>query len=455
MERCDLLIVGGGPAGVGTAYRLRHSGLHVKVLEAGGEVGGRTKSVDMPGGAANTGAQFVYRGTPSEELVTELGLATIPFEPTTYGVTLDGHTVVGSSNTAVVDGLPLTVDERRSLLTFLDEAVEEYHRSTTHGVFTAAAERLADRTVAERLQELPPRVREIVETAVRGGAVGDTDQLSAQYALRYFASYPAHEKENRLLVDAGMQALTTTMAAALSPDVVQVSTAVTSIEHRADDDLYLVRATTPRGDVVYRATQVVLAVPAPLVAGLVSKLPTWKTTALEKAATPGSTTVVVAVDLRGVEEYREWAFVTTVGTRFDCIINPTPGRWRSPQEPGIAHFVCYGNDPGYQPDLPGNPEAEATWIEDFLTVAPALRGRIRGYHVQTWEHCFALLSPARAAVVERLRAPVGRLHFAGDWTSPSAGTHGALGEASRVAGAVLAARGRADSGARSREPVRG
>jgi hypothetical protein len=55
----------------------------------------------------------------------------------------------------------------------------------------------------------------------------------------------------------------------------------------------------------------------------------------------------------------------------------------------------------------------------------------------TWEHCFALLSPSRAAVLEDLQARVGRLHFAGDWTSPSAGVHGALGESSRVAAAVL------------------
>jgi hypothetical protein len=63
--------------------------------------------------------------------------------------------------------------------------------------------------------------------------------------------------------------------------------------------------------------------------------------------------------------------------------------------------------------------------------------------VQTWEHCFALLRPERAAAVEDLQRPVGAMHFAGDWTSPSAGTHGALGEAGRVADAVLTVAGNA------------
>ena len=57
----DLVVVGAGPAGTGVAYHLRDSGLDVLVLEAGSAVGGRTRSVQLPGGAANTGALFVYR----------------------------------------------------------------------------------------------------------------------------------------------------------------------------------------------------------------------------------------------------------------------------------------------------------------------------------------------------------------------------------------------------------
>ncbi|GAA2787379.1 FAD-dependent oxidoreductase [Saccharopolyspora taberi] len=113
----------------------------------------------------------------------------------------------------------------------------------------------------------------------------------------------------------------------------------------------------------------------------------------------------------------------------------------SSDEPDVVHFVCYGNSAGYRPDLPGDREQETEWLEDFLTVAPGLRGRVLGTHVQTWEHCFALLSPERAAAVEDLRRPVGGVHFAGDWTSPTAGTHGALDEAKRVADAVLTGAG--------------
>jgi phytoene dehydrogenase-like protein len=442
----DLVIVGGGPAGVGTAYHLRDSGLDVLVLEARSEVGGRTRSVQLPGGATNTGALFVYRGTPSEELATELGLAAVPFAPRTYGIAMEGRTSIGVDPDSVVDGLPLAPEDAAALLSTLTEAVAEYRANTEAGKLAESSEALAGQTVAERLRELPERARRVVETAVQGGSVGRTGDLSAQYALRYFASYVALEKANRLLLVDGMQGLVTGMAARLAEDTIRLSTRVESVV-QGSDGTWTVTAEGPDGRRIRSARQVLLAVPAPLVGELAPDLPAAKRKALATAATPGSTTMIVAADVAGLEEHRDWAFVTTVGARFDCIINPAPGPQTFRTQPDgaeIVHFVCYGNSAGYRPDLatdlaPESAERDA-WVEDFLTVAPALHGRIRAVHVQTWEHCFAVLSPARAAAVGELRRPVDGLHFAGDWSSPTAGTHGALAEARRVADAVLTGR---------------
>ena len=429
---------------MGIAYHLRESGLDVLVLEAGAEVGGRTRSVPLPGGVGNTGALFVYRGTPSEDLATELGLESVPFEPRTYGIALDGRTSIGVDPRSVVAGLPLPPEDAAALLQTLTEAVAEYRANTEGGQLAETSAALAAQTVAERLRELPERARRVVETAVQGGSVGRTEDLSAQYALRYFASYVALEKANRRLLVDGMQGLVTGMAARLPDGVVRRSTPVASVV-RDPDGTWVVTAAGPDGAETHRARQAVLAVPAPLVAGLAPDLPAAKRKALTAAATPGSTTMIVAADVAGLPDHRDWAFVTTVGAAFDCIINPAPGPQtfrRQPDGEEIAHFVCYGNAAGYRPDLatdtaPGSTGRDA-WVEDFLTVAPALRGRIRGVHVQTWEHCFAVLSPGRAAVLEELQRPVDGLHFAGDWSSSTAGCHGALSEARRVADAVLA-----------------
>ncbi|WP_223840305.1 FAD-dependent oxidoreductase [Saccharopolyspora pogona] len=105
----------------------------------------------------------------------------------------------------------------------------------------------------------------MLETTVRGGSIGDAEHLSARYALRHFASYPAHEKENRLFVLNGMQALTTGMAARLAPGTIELSTQVTKVTSDATAGVYAVSATGPAGPVEYHARQVLLAVPATLV----------------------------------------------------------------------------------------------------------------------------------------------------------------------------------------------
>jgi monoamine oxidase len=59
-----------------------------------------------------------------------------------------------------------------------------------------------------------------------------------------------------------------------------------------------------------------------------------------------------------------------------------------------------------------------------------------GAHIQTWEHCFAILTPQRAQALPQLQESIGRLHFAGDHTSATAGTQGAYSEARRVANLI-------------------
>ncbi|WP_432535136.1 flavin monoamine oxidase family protein [Kineococcus arenarius] len=438
----DVIVVGAGPAGLQVAYQLREQGVSTLVLESGDEVGGRTRSVQLPGGAANTGALFVYRGTPTEDLVRELGIAVTPFRPRTYGIHLDGRTVVEQDDEQLVAALPLIPAERAELLACLRGAVEEYRAHTAGGEMTDQADALVGQTVEERFRTLSPRVRLVLETAVQGGSVGSTAQLSAKYALRYFASYVAREQDNRLLAVDGMQGICRRMAEALADGTVWLSTRVEGVEHDPATGTYRVRTSSRTGIGQLRARHVVLAVPAPVVPSLLPDLPSWKRAALRTAATPGSTTMVVAVDVRGLPRFKQWAFVTTVGRPFDCIINPAPGEQGFRDDPDVVHLVCYGNSAGHRPDLVADRTAIDGWVEEFLAVAPELRGRIRGVHVQTWEHCFAVLSPERAAVLEQLQQPVGRVHFAGDYTSVTAGSHGAFGEGLRVAGAIAADLGR-------------
>ena len=86
---------------------------------------------------------------------------------------------------------------------------------------------------------------------------------------------------------------------------------------------------------------------------------------------------------------------------------------------------------------PGDDAATtAAWLEDFYEVLPDARGRVIGTLLTRWPHCFSHVAPDRGEVLPDVRRRVGDVHFAGDYTSATAGVHGAVGEGARVAAAI-------------------
>jgi protoporphyrinogen oxidase len=427
----DVAIVGAGPAGVATAYFLRDLALDLTVLEAGDEIGGRTRSVPVGGIPSNTGALFVYRDTPAEELASELGIRTAAFTPGTYGIHVNGTTVVDSDNDRLIDQLPVPAAAREQLREFVHTSLEEYARYTHAGRLTDEAGGLAGQTLADRLRGFEEQAVQIITAAIKGGSVASPSDLSAQYALRYFASYLAHEQHNRLYPIDGMQNIPKAMAGRLPAGSIRLHSRVEHVAYDGAADTYTLSIAGQSEPV--QARQVVLAVPAPVTNQVVADLPSWKREALTAARMPGSTTMCVTADVTGLPHIAQWAFVVTTGRAFDAIINPRPVLPTAEEAPTTVQFVCYGNSAGYRPDLAADPAAAEAWVEDLLAVAPELKGRVLGAHLQTWQHCFAILTPQRAAALPQLQESIGRLHFAGDHTSASAGTHGAYTEARRVA----------------------
>jgi monoamine oxidase len=384
---------------------------------------------------------FVYKGTKSEELVRELGIQTVPFLPETYGIHVNGKTVVAETNEDVVSGLNLTESEKTELIKFIDNSLTEYQDYVTNQTSAEGLDKLSGETVADRIADLQPAVRNIIATAIRGGAVGDPANLSAKYALRYFASYLAREKNNRLFALEGMQAIPRAILERLPPHAVRCNTRVTDVALLEEESVYEVTVTGKGGEEKLTAKHVVLAVPAPVVPDVTRSLPEWKKSALTKVASPGSTTLNIVADITGMPEFKDWAFIVTVGMPFDAIINPVPGGTDKTSHADIVQLTCYGNSSGYLPGFADDEQRVAQWMEHVYTVAPQLRGRVLGVHPQTWQHCFALLSPQRAQALPDLQRSIGSLHFAGDYTSETAGSHGAYSEAQRVASLIAASLG--------------
>lgn len=76
---CDVVVVGGGLAGLVAATTLEEGGASVIVAEARSQVGGRTRSRQLDGTMVDLGGQFVGRQhTQLQQLIDDLGLHLVP-----------------------------------------------------------------------------------------------------------------------------------------------------------------------------------------------------------------------------------------------------------------------------------------------------------------------------------------------------------------------------------------
>lgn len=329
-----IAIIGAGAAGLAAAYRLRDLAADVTVYDKAEYIGGRTLSVELGGLQSNTGALFVYKDSPADRVRQELGIDAEPFLPNTWGVHIHGETVVSASPDDLADQLPIAPQARAELSSFLNEAIDEYNGYTN----IEEATDLEEERFGPRLATLHTDTASIVRSAVHGGSVADPDLLSAKYALRYFASYLALDHQNRLYTTDGMQQIPEALAKALKPGSVKLGCAVNEIASTNEKDGYELRlADGSRAS----ADRIIMAVPAPAVPAIVSDLPPAKVSALKEVDMPGSTTFCVTANVEGLPAIAEWAFLATVGTRFDAVINPQPWSQDSgTPAPSVIQFVC-------------------------------------------------------------------------------------------------------------------
>jgi hypothetical protein len=110
------------------------------------------------------------------------------------------------------------------------------------------------------------------------------------------------------------------------------------------------------------------------------------------------------------------------------------GRHFSSAESNRTYFVMFrGRDSLDQLHAQDDQVVIDEWLEDFYRVLPDARGRVTGTYLQRWDNAFAYPRFDRNLHLAGVREPVGTMHFAGDYTSDTAGSHGALSEADRVA----------------------
>src|SRR5919197_3479782 len=178
----DVVIVGGGIAGLAAAWRLRHR--DVLLLEAGDRLGGRLRSDPCGEYWLNYGAHlFPAPGSLVDGMARECSLQTVPVAGSMMGLAL-GSTLLNNGRIETYPfRLPLSVPDRIAFAKAglkVKRAVARYHWVEQRYRFED------DRTFGEFLGPLPPAVHDIFSCAAHR-ATAELFELSAGCGIGLFA----------------------------------------------------------------------------------------------------------------------------------------------------------------------------------------------------------------------------------------------------------------------------
>jgi oxygen-dependent protoporphyrinogen oxidase len=429
--RCEVVIVGGGIAGLSAAWRLRHR--DVLLLEAGDRLGGRIRSDPCGDYWLSFGAHlFPGPGSLVDRMVRECGLETVPVAGSMMGLAVGSTLLTRGRVETYPFRLPLSVRDRFAFAKAglkVKRAVARHNRlDQPHGFED-------HRTFGEFLGPLPPAVHEIFSCAAHR-ATAELDELSAGCGIGLFGLVWGGK---RSLIARNLLGGSGRLPAALGHELGERARTGCRVHAiRPDGDGLVVHH--DGGEV--SARQVIVAAQAPHAAPLVAPVAEQAAVALSQLSYGAFLSVAVETRETGAMPYDHVYAMATPGRAFDMFTNQANALRRDgPRRPGGSLMVFAGAHGAAALMREPDKLIVERFLADLHELYPQTRGVIAGATVHRWKLGNQYARPGHGRLQVALEGPLGasqNLHLAGDYFAE-------LGNMEAAAQSGLAAAERVDT----------
>jgi oxygen-dependent protoporphyrinogen oxidase len=424
----DVVIIGGGAAGLASAWALRDRNL--LLLEQEQTLGGRMKSEPRGEYWLNLGAHlFPGSGSAISDLVHALGLETIEIPGSKSGMYFEGKVRIAKRIETFPLILPLTFRERISFAVTglrLLALVKRWQRiskprrgeSRSSRVMRMMSGEFA-RSFRQYAGRLPARVADIFETAARRASCEMSEQ-SAAVGAALFASHWSGKKDSTALNVLGGSGR---IGAAMQEKLADRARLGARVEQ--------VREQSGRVEVTYRdadgahvvtAAYAIVAVPAPFARELVADLPPDLDQALQAAKYGQFLVMSMTTTETGPMPWDDVYALATPGLAFSMFFNHANPVRRPGTRSAGGSLMCYaGGDSARRGMELSDAEIEKIFKDDLYKMYPQLRGKIAETIVQRWPVAGHYRGPGDETLPTLLglaNRDDSRIHFAGDYFAP-------------------------------------
>lgn len=191
-ERPQVVVVGGGIAGLVTAYKLEQRGYRTCLLEGSDRLGGRIGTAHYPQGLeAEYGMQEIWEKSPLIGILKELGLQLESSDDPFSSMLLDDHLYAFTEDTREEYFQKLfTPVERKAFDATIKELETCYTEATTRGL-TPKMLKLQNMSFAEFLKgrKLPPKVEQAVRLTIEVELATVAEKFSALSAILEYRTF--------------------------------------------------------------------------------------------------------------------------------------------------------------------------------------------------------------------------------------------------------------------------